>query len=57
MRPHRMRVRPEANQEERTIHVTDDDIAHLLAGPPVQATVTDKLNDGNEEEMLKDAEG
>ena len=52
-----MRVRPDANQEERTIHVTDDDIAHLLAGPPVQATVTDKLNDGSEDETLKDAEG
>ena len=47
----RRKSRREDNSRQRY------DVAHLVAGPPVQATVTDKLNDGSEDETLKDAEG
>ena len=37
-----------------SIHASDDDVAQLLAEPPVYATVTDKQNATGEDELLKE---
>ena len=36
------------------MHTSDDDVAQLLAEPPVCATVTDKQNATGEEELVKE---
>ena len=37
-----------------SVHASDDDVAQLLAEPPVCATVTDKQNATGEDELLKE---
>ena len=36
------------------VHATDDDVAQLLADPPVRATAPDKTNVAGEDELLKE---
>ena len=36
------------------MHATDDDVAQLLAEPPVRATAPDKTNVAGEDELLKE---
>lgn len=37
-----------------SVHATDDDVAQLLAEPPVRATAPNKTNVAGEDELLKE---
>ena len=58
MIPRNIRMSPGANQRKEddciSVHASDDDVAQLLAEPPVCATVTDKQNATGEDELLKE---
>ena len=53
---HEREPRRKSRREDDSIsvHATDDDVAQLLAEPSIPAKVTDKSDDANEDELLKE---